>query len=259
MTPEVARRIEEHTRRDGSINVGCGPSGCGKTDCMLRCSLAAAYIFGLEWYAYDSNGDVRVHLNGILAYHTKRHREASDPKERDRHLRKILFLRKCINVGLYSGPENLSRIQNKVLQMVAEGIVEAKSTKKRKARAIVFIDEAGAVRDADDRFWPSMRQARNAGVTIYTTGHRVKDWHPAARANIRALCLWKPSTEKFYDINGTKVPRDLCAEAKGPKVHVFLPGDLSRPIVWDREASPEVYPPEIIVPAQPTVARDAGF
>ena len=259
ISDELKARIEKARSLDGSIVVCLGPSGCGKTDLAVRLSLAAAFIAGVEWLAYDSNGDVRVHLNGIRAYHRQQFENATTPEERSRHFAKLAFLDKCIRTGFYSGPSQLPRVMAKLRDMVAQGHVDAKSGKSKKVRAIVFVDEAGAVRDANEEFWPAMRQARNAGVTIYTTGHRLKDWHPAARANIRVAVVWRPkSAEKFVDVNGLKIPREACAEPKGDVVKFWI-GDDPVAQCWNRAREPERYPPELVIPAQPTVARVAGF
>lgn len=258
MAETTEERIKKAKSLDGAIMVGIGPSGCGKTDLMERTSLAAAFINGVEWLCYDSNGDVKVHFNGIMKFHQQQYDSAQNAATADKHMKKLLFLNKCLSSGFYSGPSKLPMLQQKLRDMVAEGHKDAARGVDKKAKAIVFIDEAGAVRDEDDTFWPAMRQARNSGVTIYTTGHRVKDWHPAARTNIRIAVLWKPRTEKFIEINGHRIPREVCGE---PKHHIikFVIGDDPIPYVWDRSKNPEGYPVELIVPAQPTVARVAGF
>lgn len=254
----VEERIARAKAMDGSIVVGLGPSGCGKTDTVERVSLISAILADVDWYCYDSNGDVRVHMNGIITYHQQQYRAARDAATASRHLHKLLKLRQFVDRGFYSGPAKLPGLMRKMKQLVAEGQQQAKEGRNKVVKAILFIDEAGAVRDEDDTFWPTMRQARNAGVTIYTTGHRLKDWHPSARANIRACMLWKPKSEKYHDINGMRIPREVCAESKGDVVHYFI-GDDPTPRLWNRKLYPESYPVELVVPAQPTVARIAGI
>ena len=255
---DAAARIEAAKRLNGSIVVGLGPSGCGKTDTIIPLSLAAAFLNGVDWYGYDANGDVKRTFMGVYRHHQQAWRTANSHEARDAHGRKLAFLDRCLRFGFFSGAKKLPSLQANVLRWVQEGIVESERNPNASVRAILCIDEAGSVRDEDDTFWPSMRMARNAGLTIYTTGHRLKDWHPAARANLRVGIIWKPLAEKFVEFNGNRIPRVSCGEHKSDRIHYFV-GEDPAARVWDRAKYPSLYPPELVVPAQPTKARDRGF
>lgn len=249
-----ARLIEGARKLDGSINAAIGPSGCGKSDTQCRTSLAAAFNSGLKWYAYDSNGDVQRHFVAIVKYH--RDAAVSEPAKRDHHMKRLRFMRE--QCSFYSGPSKLPKLLSSMKATIERGIKEAERGVVAKPKMIVFVDEAGAVRDEDEGFWPYMRQARNAGVTLYTTGHRVKDWHPAALAVIRTAILWKPVIDDKYEINGMKIKRAQCTEPKSDRL-LYIIGSDPKMYVWDRSKSQDTYPPALIVPAQPTVGRAAGF
>lgn len=251
-------RIEAAKKLNGSIIVGLGPSGCGKTDTMIPLSLAAAFLNGIPWYGYDANGDVMRTFQGAYLFHQRAWREAATREARERSGERLAFLDRCLRTGFFRGAKNLGKLQANVIRWVQEGIAESERRPNATVRAILCIDEAGSVRDEDDTFWPSMRMARNAGLTIYTTGHRLKDWHPAARQNLRVGILWKPLADKFVEFNGNRIHRNACGEHKSDRVHYFV-GDDPTPRVWDRARYPELYPPELVVPAQPTRGRERGI
>lgn len=256
--------IEEAKGLNGSLVACIGPSGCGKTDLAVRLSLACAYFAGIPWYGYDSNGDVAIHMNGIRKFHVESYhalKDRTDPAgvdEREKHQKRLAFLARCRDSAhCYGGPSKLPQLMADVERWITDGVKEAHDAQQRKPRCVVFIDEAGAVRDRDELFWPRMRQARNAGLTLYTTGHRVRDWHPAALAIVRVAVLWKNALDNKYDIGGAVVKNAVLAEPKSDKITYIIGGNPSVH-VWDRAKDPK-YPPRLIVPAQPTSGRSVGF
>lgn len=263
--PTDDERRANARKQDGSINMGLGGPGCGKTHWMIRLSLACAYYGGadgkpLPWFAYDANGDVHKHLNdGVIpgereAMETalrKRDRATVEAKER-----RLKFLHRVAKPNLFRGPEKLESLLSSIESWIDEGIKKGDHGKLTGPRCVIFMDEAGAIRDKDERFWPKMRMARNAGITIFTTGHRIKDWHPAALACVRTTVLWQHNLFDEYEINGLKIPRSICGVPKGD-VLKFIVGAKLPPLAWDTRKGG--YPPELITPAYPTVARPAGF
>jgi hypothetical protein len=251
-------RIEYARGLPGSIIVGLGPGGCGKTFTVLRVSLAAANLNGVDWFGYDANGDVMKTLEGIERFHQSEYEAATNGTQRANHWNKLRFVQRCKR-NLWRGPTKLGALQATVKRWVESGLTETSSGEEAaKPRAALYIDEAGSVRDFDEDFWPAMRQARNARIGIFTTGHRLVDWHPSARANIRLLLLWKPADGRGYDVNGTKIKRELCADSGSPVVHYFVSGE-DKPRIWDRDKHPDKYPVELITLPIPTVAKKIGF
>jgi hypothetical protein len=257
MDPATQAQIDAARRLNGSIVVGLGPGGCGKTETLSRLSMACAFFNGISWYGYDSNGDLLIHLNRVSEAHAKGVREARTTEEATLQRRKLEFAEQCKS-NLFRGPATLEKLKASVTSMIADGLRGIASGKPKKPRAVLFIDEAGAVRDFDDEFWSAMRQARNAGLTLYSTGHRLVDYHPSARTNIRVLLLWMPVDAKFYDINGVKIARERCTPIRSERIHYFVGGDPT-PMVWDRGRFPNHYPAALITPATPTQGRVLGF
>lgn len=256
---------------NGCLNAFIGPSGCGKTDLAIRLSIAAAYFNQVPWFAYDANGDVRTTLAGIREFHAKELTElerldaTNDPKERDRRAKSMIankrrldFAERCNRADrIFEGVDQLPTLLSQIQGWVAQGMRDSKAGMLRKPRAIIFIDEAGSVRDSDEHFWPRMRMGRNAGLTFYATGHRTTDWHPAALAVIRIAVLWKPVDRKKWDLGIVSVDGSKCTEARSNKIR-YIVGDNPTLIEWDRDKNPG-YPAALIVPAQPTKSRVAGI
>lgn len=247
--------IEAARQLDGSINLAIGPSGCGKTDLYTRISLAAGLFNGLKWYGYDSNGDVQRHFNRIRDFHRRRLSDGGDGLSASEHRARLDYLQN--QCRFFRGPANLPKLLEGVKKLIDDGIKEAARGRLAKPKVIIFIDEAGAVRDEDEEFWKFMRQGRNAGATLYTTGHRVKDLHPAALAVTRTVMFWKPTSENHYEINGMKILRKDCSEGKS-SVLKYIVGSNPTIRIWDRSKT-SGYPPELIIPSQPTLGRDSGF
>jgi len=178
---------------------------------------------------------------------------------------RLAFLAKCMDSDhLFSGPARLPGLLAHVRDSIREGIGEASrlsddELKKIGPRYRLFIDEAGAVRHEDEDFWKEMRQARNARVTIDTTGHRTKDLHPAALANMRTACLWRPTAFNAYELGAIKVPASQCAEPKSGMVHFVVCDHPKVKVFRVSESLYPSYPPELIVPAQPTIGTASGF
>lgn len=251
---------------NGSLIACIGPSGCGKTDLAIRLSLASAYFNQLPWYAFDANGDVRTTLSGVIEYHAEEIKRALETmasgEKRDRfvmtHRKRLAFAERANSADrIYEGADSLPGLIEKIQGWVRKGIAESKTSSVRKPRCIVFIDEAGSVRDADEKFWPRMRMARNGGLTFYATGHRTTDWHPAALAVIRTAILWKPVDRKKWDLGNVVIDGKLCTEAKSNKIRYII-ADNPTVLEWDRDKDPR-YPAALIVPAQPTSGRKAGI
>ena len=257
---------------NGCLVACIGPSGCGKTDLAIRLSMAAAYFNSVPWYAYDANGDVRTTLAGVIEFHKQELARLEkllptlrDPQELEDARKGIMAntnrlafaVRSNRADRIFEGVDQLPTLLAQIQGWVQQGLADSKAGKLRKPRAVVFIDEAGSVRDADDKFWPRMRMGRNAGVTFYATGHRTTDWHPAALAVIRVAVLWKPVDRKRWELGIVSVEGSRCTEARSDKIR-YVVGDNPTLIEWDRAKNPQ-YPPALIVPAQPTESRVAGI
>lgn len=257
-------RKERARKLDGSINVGLGGPGSGKTHWMTRLSVAAAYFGGpdgkpVPWYGYDANGDVQKHLIGMVRGEILKLEDAKarrDRQEVEKLERRIAYLTRVCMRNLYRGHQTLPQLLARVDKLIDDGVHRGDDNPITGPQAILYIDEAGAVRDKDENFWPQMRQARNAGLTVYSSGHRVVDWHPAALACIRAVILWQHNLYKFYEINGMKIPREKCGVPKD-KLLKFVTG--ADPTIQSWDTSKPGYPPELITPAYPTVATPMGF
>lgn len=174
-----------------------------------------------------------------------------------KHIQRGEFVGKCrSNANLYDGVDNLERLTNDVAKWVRDGVREARAGKLKEPRAVVYVDEAGSVRDADDRFWPRMRMARNAGLTLWSTGHRIMDWHPATRAIRRVALLWKPTDRRYWDFDSVKIDGKKCADHQSSK-YTYIIGGNETLYGWDAER--ERTPAALIVPAQPSVSRAVGL
>lgn len=255
---QVDPRVEEAKKLDGSLVVGIGPSGCGKTDTIVRLSLACGFHAnegrGMPWYGYDANGDVAKHMKGIEQFLLAEYKRTGNRATYNR----LVYTRKARSEGLFRGPDGLDKMIATVIGWIEKGMekLEADDPKAYAPKGVLYIDEAGAVRQRDEKFWPTMRMARNAGLTLFSSGHRIKDWHPAALAVIRSVLLWQHPLYDPYDINGITIPRAKCAEAKS-NVIKYIVGSDPRVFSWDK--SKPGYPAALLVPAQPTKPRFAGF
>jgi hypothetical protein len=256
--PPEDPRVTAAKQLDGSLVVGIGPSGCGKTDSIERLSMACAYHAndgkGIPWYAYDANGDVRKHLRGVKKYLRRVYDETGDRGAYNR----LRFVHNVSEKGIFFGPDALPKLIDSIMGWVDTGMgkLDADDPRSYMPRAVLFLDEAGAIRQKDEKFWPTMRMARNAGLTLFSTGHRLKDWHPAALAVIRAALLWQHPIYDPYDINGLHIPRSVCAKPKSD-ILKYIVGSDPHVYTWTR-AKPG-YPAELLIPAQPTRPREAGF
>lgn len=174
-----------------------------------------------------------------------------------RHTLRAQYVRKCREPShLYDGVDNLERLTNDVASWVRAGVKEAREGKLKEPRAIVYVDEAGSVRDADDKFWPRMRMARNAGLTLWSTGHRIMDWHPATRAIRRVALLWKPTDRQFWDFDSVKIRGKDCADHQSGQYTYIVGGE---PTLHHWNSETEKTPAALIVPAQPSVSRAVGL
>lgn len=282
--PPVDPRVESAKRLPGSINLCLGPGNCGKTDFAERMSLMAAYSFGVPWYTFDSNGDVIKHFYKMAEGYHKDYSTAKarydqaerlaqgNPRASDvaRQIRVdatrdmnqarayLGHLEKC-RKNFYSGEKQLDALLAKVRAWITEARERSEANNPiLYPRAILFFDEAGAIRQADDSFWNEMRQARNAALTIWTATHRYEDLNPVARGPIlRNAILWENDGTP-WKIKGRTIKSELCSPHQGT-VFKYLSGGSGKLQTWDKAKTKGRFPAELIVPAWPTIGRTAGF
>lgn len=184
-----------------------------------------------------------------------------DPVGQDATARRRLQFIASRRHSIYDGPKTLPSLIRQMTKWIDESRELAREKRGLVApRCVVFIDEAGAVRAEDELFWENMRQARNAGVTLWTAGHRLTDLRPAALAVARCKVLWKPTDRSYVEVaKGTRIRRELLTDHQSDLIRYVVGDNIEQVRTWDREKYWDRYPEELIVPAWPTVGRVEGI
>lgn len=184
-----------------------------------------------------------------------------DPRGQDAGARNRLRFISARRQAIFDGPSTLPRLIRTMVGWIDDSRERARMKQPLvRPRAVVFIDEAGAVRGEDELFWEAMRQARNAGVTLWTAGHRFTDLRPAALAVSRNKILWRPTDRSYVEVaKGVRIPAEKLTAHQSDVIKYVVGDEYTNIRTWDREKDYARYPAELITPAWPTVGRMEGI